>query len=141
MPNWCQNRVGLFHASSFQLQRIRNLNGKSLFSEFRPVTTNVDRSNGGVMCDVQTKLWGTKWDVNFKIETNGEDHLVLTFDSAWSPPIDFYKFLEDLGFIVRATYYEAGMGFAGSYHDGIDEEYSSNSDEFESIKSEFENYF
>jgi hypothetical protein len=67
--------------------------------------------------------WGTKWDVH------GEgrpavlegDTLILSFDSAWSPPIDAYKKLEEMGFEVWAMYFEGGMMYCGSYGRGTDE--------------------
>ena len=66
--------------------------------------------------------WGTKWDISpysCEIE-NGQ--LVGSFDSPWGPPTEAYAKLEELGFEVRAYYYEPGMGFAGVY-DGFDDCY------------------
>jgi hypothetical protein len=69
--------------------------------------------------------WGTKWDVGgdgitAEIE-NGR--ITTSFDSAWSPPIAAYEKLLDLGFSVRAYYYEGGMCFAGIWEDGDDDFY------------------
>jgi hypothetical protein len=72
--------------------------------------------------------WGTKWDVGSSgdydkavIDENGE--LNLAFDSAWAPPTKFYEVLNNLGFEVKAFYYESGMGFAGIWQDGLDDYY------------------
>ena len=48
---------------------------------------------------------------------------MLGFDSAWSPPTTAYAKLEDMGFRIRAMYYEGGMAFAGIYEDGMDDYY------------------
>jgi hypothetical protein len=69
--------------------------------------------------------WGTKWDVG------GEHHeaqaipngLILTFESAWAPPCNAYEKMLDLGFSIRAMYYEPGMAFAGIWEDGDDDFY------------------
>jgi hypothetical protein len=46
------------------------------------------------------------------------------FDSAWSPPVYAYEKLVAIGFGVEAMYYEGGMGYAGSFGEGGDEEIS-----------------
>ena len=75
--------------------------------------------------------WGTKWDVG--IECGGgsgqatresDNELILSFMSAWSPPIEFYAKLEELGFEVIAYYYESGCAFCGRYENGYDECYN-----------------
>ena len=75
--------------------------------------------------------WGTKWDVGAScgggdghITRNNENSIILSFISAWSPPIEFYSKLVELGFNVSAKYYESGMGFCGSWEDGIDNFYN-----------------
>lgn len=73
--------------------------------------------------------WGTKWDVggdgNEALDrgTDFGPGLILNFDSAWSPPIQAYEKMCDLGFSIRAYYYEGGMNFAGIWEDGCDEFY------------------
>ena len=53
----------------------------------------------------------------------GDTAIVLSFDSAWSPPIGFYEKMEELGFSVDAKYYEPGMAFCGHSYDGEDAQY------------------
>ena len=48
---------------------------------------------------------------------------MLTFDSAWSPPCNAYEKLVEMGFRIRAMYYEPGMAFAGIWEDGDDDFY------------------
>jgi len=49
--------------------------------------------------------------------------VVMTFDTAWGPPIGVYEAAVEQGWGVHATYYEPGMGFVGSFVDGDDEHY------------------
>jgi hypothetical protein len=48
---------------------------------------------------------------------------MLGFDSAWSPPIAAYEKLMNMGFRIRAMYYEGGMAFAGVWDNGDDDYY------------------
>ncbi len=47
----------------------------------------------------------------------------MSFDSAWAPPCNAYEKMLDLGFSIRATYYEPGMAFCGEWEDGNDDFY------------------
>jgi hypothetical protein len=69
--------------------------------------------------------WGTKWDVGADGNPAQDipGGLMLGFDSAWAPPINAYEKLFDMGFKIRAMYYEGGMAFAGIFEDGCDEYY------------------
>jgi hypothetical protein len=86
---------------------------------------NLAEHGYGNWYDYCVNEWGTKWDVGaegyeVEIENGG---LTMSFDSAWSPPIAAYEKLLDLGFEVRAYYYESGMCFAGIWEDGVDDFY------------------
>jgi hypothetical protein len=71
--------------------------------------------------------WGTKWDTgesgNNDINPNDPTMLTAGFDTAWSPPVTAYEKLMDLGFSVKAGYYEGGMCYAGLWEDGVDDYY------------------
>lgn len=73
--------------------------------------------------------WGTKWDISnggddYKIEKVNDGYKVtLYFDTAWSPPINFYDKLLDIGFNVEAMYHEPGVAFCGQYFEGSEETY------------------
>jgi len=74
--------------------------------------------------------WGTKWDIGCR---DGYDKLTLKdiknntikigFDSAWSPPTDAYEKLCDMGFKIKAMYYEGGCAFCGIWENDRDESY------------------
>jgi hypothetical protein len=68
--------------------------------------------------------WGTKWDFGkdeyydpAKIE---DGKVMVSFNTAWSPPIQFYEKLVELDYNVRATYFEPGMAYCGIWDNGID---------------------
>ena len=65
--------------------------------------------------------WGTKWDLT---STNcnqlADDTVELSFDTAWGPPLEAFKAMEEQGWHIYAMYYEPGCVFAGIYTDGYD---------------------
>jgi len=69
--------------------------------------------------------WGTKWDVGADGYPAQDipGGLMLTFDSAWAPPIQAYEKLMDQGFRIRAMYFEGGMAFAGIFDENGDDYY------------------
>jgi len=89
--------------------------------------SNMEKYGAANWYDWNIANWGTKWDVGEEGSdvgyTEGDTTVGLSFDSAWSPPIQFYDKMEELGFTVKAYYYEPGMAFCGCYVDGGDEHY------------------
>jgi hypothetical protein len=151
MPNWCENTVEIYHEDPAMLERARKgFNEGKLLNEFLPVPEDLQIVAGFLGKDTpeQKELelkeqanikkygyanwydwcianWGTKWDVGGDgMEAQDiEGGLMLTFDSAWAPPISAYEKLVELGFRIRAMYYEPGMAFAGIWEDGSDDCY------------------
>lgn len=86
--------------------------------------------------------WGTKWDIGYAVEVDNsatvkDGQFTVGFDSAWSPPIDAYDKLVEMGFDISAYYFEPGCDFCGKYYNGVDECYSvSDGDYPEDIDSE-----
>lgn len=143
MPNWCNNRVTLKHADPAMLKRAEDAFDRGEFlEEFIPVPYDLKTTMQGFLGDPeqQNELlakqaanvekhgypnwyefcnaeWGTKWDVggvDNQCELEG-DTLSLSFDSAWSPPIEAYEKLTEMGFDIEAYYYEGGCAFCGSF--------------------------
>jgi hypothetical protein len=154
MPNWCDNTLEITHADPAMIERAKTaFQEHRLLNEFVPVPQELKDTTSGYMgketyaqelleATEQLNLkwfkhknwydfcigeWGTKWDVGgdegviAKTDTN---YLCLSFQSAWSPPTNAYYKLRELGFEVRAYYFEPGMGFCGYWEDGFDDEYS-----------------
>ena len=88
---------------------------------------NMETIGYGNWYDYCVAEWGTKWDVGLDgsyghaVEIQEDGRLTLSFDSAWSPPVPAYEKLMELGFEVRAYYFEGGMMFAGVWEDGFDD--------------------
>lgn len=125
MPNWCLNNITVSHDDSTMVDRFENAynNGKTC-NEFLPVPKGYyDDERWYDWC---VNNWGTKWDIGAKPEQYGlkatrvDNEITATFDSAWSPPIGLYEKLVELGYNVRATYWEPGMAYCGIWDNGND---------------------
>jgi hypothetical protein len=137
MPNWCCNNVTLSNEDSdkidaFVVELEKPDEEQKPFQFLRPRPASEDETWYGWNCD----NWGTKWDVSiYQFERQDDNTILIHFDSAWSPPIAMYEYLESEGWTVNAMYYEPGMNFAGIYSDGDDDYYELNgsADELESF--------
>ena len=150
MPNWCNNSVEIYHSDPAMIERVRKgFNDGGLFTELIPCPQELTDTVSGSMgedkraeheaqqaanvekygypnwYDFCVNEWGTKWDVGADGNPAQDipGGLMLGFDSAWSPPIGAYEKLTDLGFRIRAMYYEPGMAFAGVWEEGHDDYY------------------
>jgi hypothetical protein len=138
MPNWCYNNLDITATTDEQkelLERVSKAEASDGFiGMFLPLpealretvkgtgeedqTVFVDGFNNWY--DWQVANWGTKWDVDpLDVDFDGTT-LSTSFDSAWSPPVAFYEWLQEQGFEVSANYYEPGMDYAGEWVDGDD---------------------
>jgi hypothetical protein len=117
---------------------------RDAFEQERLCNEFLPNPNGEWTWEHSVNTWGTKWEIAGEID-DVEDGVVLTFDSAWAPPIGLYEKLYSLGYEVTARYYEPGMAFAGQYEDGSDDcyDYSGmNADEIEKyLPEELDQYF
>jgi hypothetical protein len=167
MPNWCNNVVELAHEDPAMIQRAKDaLDRGEFLNEFIPVPDDLRIVAGRVGADEDQKQkdlvaqeevnvakhgyrnwydycvneWGTKWDVGADgqadIGPTGKT-LTASFDSAWAPPCVAYEKLLDLGFEVRAYYYEGGMAFAGIWDNGSDDFYEFGGMNSEQVAEEF----
>lgn len=119
MPNWCSNSLTLTHTDPAMIDK-----AVAGFTEGKLLETLVPYE-GEWDYDWCVSNWGTKWDVggdNGYIRPN-PNTLKISFDSAWAPPTEAYRAMEELGFEVKAMYYEPGMCFCGIYEDGSDDYY------------------
>ena len=152
MPNWCSNNLTLEHDDPEMIRRAHEAFERGeLLNEFIPVPEdlkitagflgdgdaqkeleaqtkrNVEKHGYGNWYDFCVGEWGTKWDIGgdgqSDVHPDGK-MMHASFDSAWSPPVNAYEKLEQLGFRVNAMFYESGMAFAGSYEDGNCEDFS-----------------
>lgn len=141
MPNWCSNNLTLTHEDPAMITRAFDaLERGEFLQEFIPVpqalrNTVADGSTNEQMVekygysswyDYCVSNWGTKWDCGEQgasdIRTDGT-MLHTYFDSAWSPPVNAYERLMELGFGVNAMYHESGMAYCGVWENGHDDYY------------------
>jgi len=149
MPNWAENNLTITHTDPELIKKAaEGFRGDGFLSAFMPIPQALKDTEAGSYADpvLQAELvakqkanlseygykdwydwsvanWGTKWDISDEEPTVSEDGLTLTvgFQSAWSPPIEFYKVLEEkFGFGVDAYFHEGGMCFYGQYSNGVE---------------------
>nr|QMP83070.1 MAG: hypothetical protein [Caudoviricetes sp.] len=121
MPNYCENLVNISHPDPKMIQEVLEANNEScLFQRFVPFPEELIEGGWYDWC---IENWGTKWDQcnTSEAEIDDPNQIELCFDTAWSPPVEFYKKMKELGFTVEAYYYEPGCQFCGSYKDGDEE--------------------
>lgn len=150
MPNWCSNSLHLAHDKPEMIERAVKAAGDGrLLFEFVPCpqaliyTDESWSADDALQAEIDAKReanmaeygyaswydwcisnWGCKWDVECHVvEREDANNAFLAFDSAWSPPIEFYEQMEQLGFVVEAYWYEPGMMFCGMREDGITDDY------------------
>ena len=124
MPNWCSNSLKITATTDNNRKLLDEL--EKQFDSMKPVIfdmikpTPLDLLEGQGWYDWRIKNWGTKWDATIISATRKKNVATLYFETAWAPPIEIYKVLEEEGFKVEATYVEQGMQYAGHYKKGVD---------------------
>jgi len=146
VPNWTCNQLYIKHAEIEKIQQVLEACQKDqLFDAFVPIpdelrnTVSPNRdanaeslkekygySDWYAFC---VEEWGTKWDAA-SIHTDGRvNHddsgysLSIYFETAWSPPLEWYRKIQAQGFSILAYYYEAGMGICGIIEDDLEDHY------------------
>ena len=150
MPNYCNNTLILTHDDPAMIERAAAaFENRRLLDEFVPVPMELKETMAGAYgdgykrelheftqqlnrkyfghanwYDFCVQEWGTKWDVG------GDDCLLrradantieVSFESAWSPPVDAYAKLIAMGFEIKAYYDEPGMAFCGKWEGSKDD--------------------
>ena len=137
MPNWCYNSATVQFQDKEQMNDFLNKFyslGPEIDIDYRglkqivrrkmyrmygilPIPANPD----GTYKVHPTEIWGTKWDIDLskdQLYIKGDDSVIqFSFDTAWGPPIEFFRKITELYPTCRIflTYDEPGMAFAGKY--------------------------
>lgn len=82
--------------------------------------SNLEKYGHSNWYDFCIARWGTKWDCGLDSNCINGDAIEFCEDTAWGPPLEFYRHMEELGFKVEATYSEEGAGFYGSFSEGCE---------------------
>ena len=139
MPNWCENTIEISHKDPAMLDRVVQ-GQEGLLMEFLPTPKALVETVAGFMgedkraaheaqqarniaeygykdwYDWNVANWGTKWDFSLdSVERTSPNTVKASFDSAWAPPTTAYEKLIELGFHIKAYYYEPGMAFCGCW--------------------------
>ena len=138
MPNWCMNKLTVEHNDPSKLKEfVDAYNAGNVCEHYLPVPKNesgdiiLDQNDPNYWYNWCVNNWGTKWDIGADVGTDREEWHGLkatvvgnqancSFDSAWAPPIGLYNKLVELGYNVKASYFEPGMAFCGIWDNGAD---------------------
>lgn len=143
MPNWCYNTTRFNHADPEKVAglvaELKKDDGK-LFQYLHPMPEELRETTSPNSDEAQSKLmqekygypdwyswcvneWGTKWDAGVNSWEEDGGQILVSFETAWAPPIALYDKLVNAGWDVYSTYIEEGMCFVGEYSEGFDECY------------------
>lgn len=139
MPNWCYNNLTItgekenLDRIKFHLEDIEKKDDSTpgIFMALvgRDQSIELNEYENGGWYDANINYWGCKWDVSYDesgVEYN-DGSITMSFQTAWSPPINFIQHLGYLFNVECELYYEEpGCDFCGkSYYnseDGLSEE-------------------
>ena len=110
MPNWCMNTV-TFTGPRHKLDQLEQATVKDTLLEFM-VPVNKTSEN---WFQIQVNAWGTKWDISDGEVADSSDELVVSFNTAWSPPESAFRTWAEhnTDCTFSMIYFEPGVGFAG----------------------------
>lgn len=128
MPNWCMNTLTISHEDESKVVEFYDaFNSGNTCEHYLPTPENFDGPSGSMPGWYEWRLreWGTKWDFGIGDGSAKRDGNVVecSFDTAWSPPTNFYHHLFSLGYKIKATYFEPGCAFGGIWENGQDDYY------------------
>jgi hypothetical protein len=120
MPNWCSNEITITGDVSEIVKALDSIENKEERNVFKTLIGLPD----GISQEEYEKDWyninldrfGTKWDISYEdCESQEFDSgLLLTPNTAWSPPIEFgVNLAKKYGVEVEMYYYESGNDFCG----------------------------
>jgi hypothetical protein len=120
MPNWCENEITITGDVSEIVKALDSIENKEERNVFKTLIGLPD----GISQEEYEKDWyninldrfGTKWDISYEDcdPQEFDDELVLTPNTAWSPPIEFcVNLAKKYGVEVEMYYFESAMDFCG----------------------------
>lgn len=132
MPNWCSNYIKIFGDSktiSIISQACRRCEGKEdehIFQNLIGIPEHMSlKEYNTKWYDTNVNWFGTKWDVSYE-SCNfefGDDEIIMSPETAWSPPIEFLNNLVKMYKVKAYIFYnEGGIGFCGETNIYLDED-------------------
>lgn len=162
MPNWCYNYIEVSGSPkqigriSSVIQILKNSNEEDakgrLFKSLIGLPPRLNPEDYETnWYETNVEWFGTKWDVNVDefVQSISEDGIVMSGETAWSPPINFcVQLAEQYGVEVSMYYEEPGCDFCGKctiHSDGTyqeeDYEYQEGIYRFEGFSEWYEREF
>lgn len=126
MPNWCSNATDIYHNDPEKLREVAEAyNAGTLFQYLKP------SPSGEWDYDWSVANWGTKWEPSPSESLDVEQFVAdgggtLWYDTAWAPGNEALASGVEQGFRITNMYYEPGVGFAGIWKNGEDDQYDLN---------------
>lgn len=124
MPNWCSNEITISGDVTKIVQALESIENKQDNNLFKNL---IDVPDAEDWYNTNLEYFGTKWDVSYE-ECEPQEFdggLLLTPNTAWSPPIEFgVNLAKKYGVEVELYYYEAGMDFCGKIYINSDGTYT-----------------
>ncbi len=113
MPNWCYNKVTFqFLTKELYEKFLEAVRSNQMIRTFMPLQSE------SFLTLTAAEMWGTKWDPSH-IHCNEHPDiltLVCSFESAWSPPDKFYKFMNKTYNVqIEAFFNEPDMAYFGMH--------------------------
>ena len=143
MPNWCTNWIEIsgdkesIQKIKEKMESIENSQDANLFMTLVGIPEDVTDYDTN-WYDTNINNWGTKWDVSLNesnVEFN-EDHITMSPETAWSPPVGFCKSLAmKYKVVVTNTYEEPGCDFCGRIV--IDSEGNENVEDYSFLEGKY----
>lgn len=138
MPNWCMNTVIAKHSDPAKMEALKNaLNNESFFNHIIPFND--------WECNDAFPAWSTNREASniswVHFNTDGRNHLDISFESAWCPPEEVYNKMISNGWDITAYFYESGMGFIGKFGTDLDGMYEESYEMDDAIPAELVEMF
>ena len=126
MPNWCANLLEVNGLVLNKLAFLESLHGEivpTMAAGTNPSVITLTKikpyPEGNWDYDWCVEHWGTKWDIEAELINRaweGNDNLLIRFDSAWSPPEAAFRELPTMfpDLCFSHIYAESGMNYSGS---------------------------
>jgi hypothetical protein len=128
MPNWCSNEITISGDVTKIVEALESIKNKQENNVFKTLIDVPQEEYEKDWYNINIKWFGTKWDVSHEEcdpQEFDDECVVLTPNTAWSPPIEFgINLAKKYGVEVDMYYHESGMDFCGKTYINSDGTYT-----------------
>lgn len=124
MPNWCANKLKINTSySTAPISKIIKPAKRDTWEEWQLCLqfSNLLPLSWPWNSDKANELWWTKWDLleSSQTITYFNWYIHISFDTAWSPPIEFYDAMAKEWYTFEAYYFEQWVWFIWYYESSV----------------------